>query len=518
VSRAPRALAAALSLLFLLLQAGCADIWGFDDLTLASEAGASDGSMPAEAGVGDGGDAAAPGEGGSSEGGAGCPIDSLNCGGCGIACDTNHSFGARCVAVDGGGYTCQYDPCPSGLADCDQSGANTNGCETSLTSTGSCGACGNACDMAQSLGAACVVGPLGTASCQYSGCVTGFEDCNGTPPDTDGCETSTATAANCGGCGIACDTTHSQGASCIDGTTCQYTGCSAGFADCVTTAPDTDGCESMVSSSTCMLCGGTCDTVNSNGETCVGGSCEYTNCKSGYANCNTTPPDINGCETSITTTTNCGACGVDCDTKTSTGAACSGSNCTYAGCASGYLDCDKTAHDANGCESSKSSTASCGGCGNACNTNTGAARCNGTTCAYTCNEGATDCNGATAPDLDGCECATPACCGAKCQTIHANGIGEKFYDCTAAGTNNATEATEACETAAGAGHCTQSSKCCDLSALGLCVGTTSSSVCGVVGSSCYCWQYSGNAPGTVQTESPTSCSATCGSGSDPAWN
>ncbi len=117
----------------------------------------------------------------------------------------------------------------------------------------------------------------------------------------------------------------SQGASCHDGKTCQYTGCNTGYADCNATAPDTDGCETMVTSSTCMLCGGTCDTVNSNGETCVNGTCNYGTCKTGFADCNTTPPDINGCETSITTTSNCGACGVACDMKTSTGAACSGS-------------------------------------------------------------------------------------------------------------------------------------------------------------------------------------------------
>jgi hypothetical protein len=526
-----RACLGALSLLFLLLQAGCAGLWGFDDLTLASEAGAPDGSMPGRdsgPGVDGGGDDGSMGQddGGPSEGGTTCPTDSLNCGGCGVACDTNHSFDAKCVAVDGGGFTCQYGPCPAGLADCDQSGANIDGCETSLTSTSSCGACGNACDTAQSRSAACVIGSGGMPTCQYAGCAPGFEDCNGTPPDLDGCETSTATPMDCGGCGIVCDATKSQGASCLDGKTCQYTGCNTGYADCNATAPDTDGCETMVTSSTCMLCGGTCDVMNSNGETCVNGTCNYATCKTGFANCNTTPPDINGCETSITTTSNCGACGVACDLdlKTSAGAACSGvgsgANCTYTGCASGYVDCDKTAHDTNGCESSLSSTASCGGCGNACNTKTGAAKCNGTTCSYTCNQGSTDCNAATAPDTDGCECATPGCCsGGKCQTIHANGVGEKFYDCNAAGTHTAAQATEACEAAAGSGHCTGSSKCCALSALGLCLaGATAQSECGIVAGACYCWQYAGNYPGTVQSESPSACTASCGASGDTAWN
>ncbi len=71
----------------------------------------------------------------------------------------------------------------------------------------------------------------GAIVCQYSGCQPGWADCDTDGTDTDGCETSLATAANCGACGKACDTMHSQGASCGDGKTCQYTGCSSGWAD-----------------------------------------------------------------------------------------------------------------------------------------------------------------------------------------------------------------------------------------------------------------------------------------------
>jgi hypothetical protein len=70
--------------------------------------------------------------------------------------------------------------------------------------------------------------------------------------------------------------------------------------------------------------------------------------------------------------------------------------------------------------------------------------CNGTTCSYTCNAGASDCNKGTAPDVDGCECATPGCCGSGCQTVHSNGWGQSFYDCNPLNTFTSANAIEAC--------------------------------------------------------------------------
>jgi len=525
-----RACLVALSPLFLLFQAGCADLWGFDDLTLASEAGSSDGAAPGRdagpeaSGNPDAteGDDGGPGDGGSPEGSPACPNDLLNCGACGNVCDNTRSLGATCQQSSAGVWACHYTGCAAGLEDCDQSGANTNGCETSMTSTSSCGACGFVCDTASSIGASCVTGPGGAPMCQYTGCMPGFADCNPSAPNTDGCETKTNTATNCGGCGVTCDTTHSQSPSCPDGKTCQYTGCSPGYVDCKSDPPDTDGCESMAQSMTCSACGDACDTTQSNFTACntTGNPvCEYSSCKAGFKDCNATPPDTNGCETPIASATNCGDCGVTCDVKNSKGATCSGTSCSYTGCAAGFADCFPQPPNTNGCESSLSSTTSCGACGNSCNTKTGAAKCNGSTCSYTCNAGSSDCNAATAPDTDGCECPTPGCCaGAKCQTTHANGVGAAYYDCIAKGTYTAAEATEACEASAGSGHCTGSSKCCALSALGLCVGATASSVCGIVGAACYCWQYGGNLPGTVQRESPSACTATCGASGDPGWN
>jgi hypothetical protein len=70
--------------------------------------------------------------------------------------------------------------------------------------------------------------------------------------------------------------------------------------------------------------------------------------------------------------------------------------------------------------------------------------------------GRSDCNSGTAPDLDGCECATPGCCAgppAGCQTTHSNGEGQSFYDCNALNTVNVNQALAACAAyAAAQGH------------------------------------------------------------------
>jgi hypothetical protein len=526
-SQIGRAGTVALSLAF---AQGCADFWGFDDLTRGdggldatgvgpeADAGATEGGSARDAGSGN--DATANAEGGPDAATICAPLGTiLSCGGCNQACDVAQSNGPVCAD----NATCTYRDCAAGWQDCDKTPPDTNGCESSTTSTTSCGACGNVCDTVHSIGATCVASADAGITCQYSGCQPGWADCDPSGTDTDGCETSLSTAANCGGCGRACDKTNSQGATCDDGVTCTYTGCNAGFADCDTTAPDTNGCETMVASASCDACGTSCDTTNSVGATCdttASPTCKYSSCKPGFADCNTTPPDTNGCETSLSTATNCGACGRSCDTKTSTSPSCSGSNCTYGGCAPGFADCDTTAPDTNGCESSLSSTATCGACKNAaCSTKTGAASCDGTTCSYKCNAGLTDCNAATAPDTDGCECATPECCsGGQCETTHSNGVGGSFFDCNATSTFNEPQAQEACEAYAGKGQCSGSSLCCAVGLAGLCLlGSTAMSECGAVQGQCFCWQYSGNAPGTVQAVSGK-CTAACGSTSDTPWD
>ena len=68
------------------------------------------------------------------------------------------------------------------------------------------------------------------------------------------------TIQNCTMCGAACDTTHSNGASC-NGSTCLYQSCQMSWSNCTTTAPDLAGCECNTPS----CCGSSCQTVHQNG-------------------------------------------------------------------------------------------------------------------------------------------------------------------------------------------------------------------------------------------------------------
>jgi hypothetical protein len=70
----------------------------------------------------------------------------------------------------------------------------------------------------------------------------------------------TNTITNCSGCGLACDVTTSNSPVC-NGVTCGYGSCHAGYSDCNTTAPNTDGCECNTPS----CCGSSCATTHSNG-------------------------------------------------------------------------------------------------------------------------------------------------------------------------------------------------------------------------------------------------------------
>jgi hypothetical protein len=135
---------------------------------------------------------------------------------------------------------------------------------------------------------------------------------------------------------------------------------------------------------------------------------------------------------------------------------------------------------------------SCGACGQRCDTLTGTPSCNGTTCSYACNPGTSDCNSSTAPDTDGCECATPACCNGGCQTAHDNGLGQPFYDCNPAGTYDSAAAMAACKayvtsTGGDPSKCTGGWDCNGAAAV--CYST--SNMC------TNCWNYSGSLKGVA---------------------
>ena len=134
----------------------------------------------------------------------------------------------------------------------------------------------------------------------------------------------------------------------------------------------------------------------------------------------------------------------------------------------------------------------------------------------TCNAGFASCNGNI---TDGCECATPGCCGASCQVQHiacmlngnpatpcTDGTGNYYYDCVAQGTINGAQATKACTAGTGASSCTTYT----------CTGNATV-VCGFDGvGNCVCWEFSGTNAGRVFRSSSLTCF--CPGSTAPTWN
>lgn len=123
-----------------------------------------------------------------------------NCGACGRKCSTNH-IAPRCSAAPGGADPCKDGVCEALWADCDGNKL-ANGCEADLTSVAHCGGCGNSCYQPAHFKAVC-----NGDRCEGA-CEEGWTSCNGTPPDSDGCETNLSNdVENCGQCGMKCPPT-----------------------------------------------------------------------------------------------------------------------------------------------------------------------------------------------------------------------------------------------------------------------------------------------------------------------
>jgi len=151
----------------------------------------------------------------------------------------------------------------------------------------------------------------------------------------------------------------------------------------------------------------------------------------------------------------------------------------------------------------------CTMCGAKCDgTNSNNTNCNGTTCTYQCKSGFSNCN-TTAPDLNGCECATPACCGASCQTTHMNGIGQNYYDCVDAGTYNQAQALKACTAFTNDQFACQTFSCVS--------DAGDMMICGPPDAgSCACWTYTGLDTGHVYKSGNSNCF--CPDTNDLGWN
>lgn len=214
-------------------------------------------------------------------------IDPTSCGACGNVCALPNAV-AGCAA---GG--CTVAACNPGWGDCDGNAAN--GCEVDLTSSyGNCGTCGNVCTTANGTGT-CAGG-----SCAVAGCNFGFSDCNGLA--SDGCETNIYTSVgNCGACGNACFIANGVGM--CSGGGCQVASCNAGWGNC--DGNPTNGCETNTTSdgNNCGSCGVSCASSCTGGVTgtmCSSGACQITGCSAGRSNIDGTCS--NGCECIASTT------------------------------------------------------------------------------------------------------------------------------------------------------------------------------------------------------------------------
>jgi hypothetical protein len=336
-----------------------------------------------------------------------------NCGTCGRVCKADGASNASAASCSNS-TRCAYT-CKAKFGDCNaNAGGNTDGCETPLGTVSDCGTCGRAC-LADASSHATATTCNNATRCAFT-CKPGFDDCNETVGgNTDGCESSLASINSCGACGRVCKLTNATAATC-DGTNCAYT-CKAGFDDCNNGGMpgNTNGCETRLNTTeNCAACGQSCKLDGAMAATCNGTKCGYT-CAPGKGDCNVnTAPNTDGCETTLDTVANCGSCGRTCTPDHTSGASCNGTKCLYAGtCDAEWANCNaNTGPDTDGCESSLHSITSCGGCGQVCNPMhaMGNATCDGTKCGYTCEVGFVDCD-AAAPggNTNGCETVGLVC-------------------------------------------------------------------------------------------------------------
>ncbi len=294
----------------------------------------------------------------------GCEIatasDLMSCGGCDLECTTSSGTTGCSDGI------CMPSCVPGMSGDCDNNALN--GCESDLsTSSQSCGSCGTTCTNAHGA-TSCVAGTCTPV------CATDYADCDGDP--VNGCETQIAAdPANCGGCGVTCNTSFQVCAN----QACQVSMCPQGSGDCDTNQSD---CETNLSTvNDCGFCNNTCTAANGT-PSCTSGACAIASCNSGRANCDANV--ANGCEVTLATNvSNCGSCGAAC-TNGHGSTTCTSGSCVPT-CSSGWGSCDSNAR--NGCETALNTLTHCGSCGNVCpNSMSGAsAVCNSGICGYTCN-------------------------------------------------------------------------------------------------------------------------------------
>lgn len=119
------------------------------------------------------------------------------------------------------------------------------------------------------------------------------------------------------------------------------------------TNPDTGGQDGETDATCARECGPQ--------SSCIGGQCT---CDAGYDDCDLEPS--NGCEVELGTDFDCTACGDNCNiAQNVTGLACTANGCEWTDCISGFADCD--GQENNGCEVELANDVDhCGACDAAC--------------------------------------------------------------------------------------------------------------------------------------------------------
>ena len=210
---------------------------------------------------------------------------------------SNGSCG-RCGAACGAGTVCSGGVCGSVC------GAGTTYCAGLCANLSSdvthCGACATACPAPPNATPTCAAGACGFA------CAAGFANCDGNA--ANGCEASLASTTTCGACAVTCAPAHAT-AACVGGA-CAIAACAAGWGDCDGAAAN--GCETDLTANVthCGTCATACSIANGTAG-CRAGSCAVASCTAPWADCNAAPGD--GCETNLgADASNCGACGTVC--------------------------------------------------------------------------------------------------------------------------------------------------------------------------------------------------------------
>ena len=166
--------------------------------------------------------------------------------------------GLMLVVISCGNGSSNNDDCPGGQKICGLECVDVN------SDPVHCGECDLVCEVNNGV-PGCSNGSCSVLSCAYP-----FSDCDNSYEN--GCETSLATASDCGGCGLVCNGPPKTNMMCNDGL-CQIESCKEGYGHCIGSPEDfeTLGCETQLNTS--EHCG-ECDHSCLDSEQCIDGACE----------------------------------------------------------------------------------------------------------------------------------------------------------------------------------------------------------------------------------------------------